>query len=118
MSDPYPAFGTLELDRVARSVTFRGRSIALSPCEFTILEALLERPGRPVSRMQLRCRLYGEREPQILGNPVQVHVHNLRAKLGEPVIRTLRNAGYLIQERWPLEASMAPCQDARYYRAH
>lgn len=68
----------------------------LSPRERAILDALRERPGRPVSRMQLRERLYGERERDVLGNPIQVHIHNLRTKLGQGVIRTVRGLGYLI----------------------
>jgi two-component system response regulator QseB len=68
----------------------------LSPRERAILEVLLERPGRPISRRQLRERLYGAREPDILGNPVEVHIHNLRAKLGQGFIRTVRGVGYLI----------------------
>ena len=68
----------------------------LSPRERAILAALLERPGRPISRRQLRERLYGAREPDVLGNPVEVHIHNLRTKLGKGVIRTVRGLGYLI----------------------
>jgi two-component system response regulator QseB len=72
------------------------RAPSLSPRERAILEALLERPGRPISRRQLRERLYGAKEPEVLGNPVEVHIHNLRAKLGAGVIRTVRGLGYFI----------------------
>jgi two-component system response regulator QseB len=72
------------------------RALGLSPRERAILEALLERPGRPVSRTQLRERLYGAKEPHVLGNPVEVHIHNLRTKLGTDVIRTVRRLGYAI----------------------
>jgi two-component system, OmpR family, response regulator QseB len=72
------------------------RAPSLSPRERAILEALLERPGRPISRRQLRERLYGAKEPEVLGNPVEVHIHNLRAKLGAGVIRTARGLGYFI----------------------
>ena len=73
----------------------------LSPRERAILEALLERAGRPVSRMQLRERLYGAREPEVLGNPIEVHIHNLRTKLGQGVIRTARGLGYFIVSEAP-----------------
>jgi two-component system response regulator QseB len=72
------------------------RAASLSPRERAILEALLERPGRPISRRQLRERLYGEKEPEVLGNPVEVHIHNLRTKLGAGVIHTARGLGYFI----------------------
>jgi len=71
-------------------------TVNLSPRERAILEALLERPGRPISRRQLRERLYGAKEPQVLGNPVEVHIHNLRTKLGAGVIHTARGLGYFI----------------------
>ena len=74
-------------------------TVKLSPRERAILEALLERPGRPVSRRQIRERLYGAREAQVLGNPVEVHIHNLRAKLGADVIRTVRGLGYVVVGR-------------------
>ena len=77
-------------------ITWAGRAVRLSPRERAILEALIERAGRPVSRMELRERLYGAQEPSVLGNPVEVHIHNLRAKLGHGVIRTARGLGYFI----------------------
>lgn len=100
MNDLSADYGQLLIDRDSRTVSFRGRELNLSPREFAILEALIERPGTPVSRMELRARLYGTREPDILGNPVQVHMHNLRAKLGEDVIHTLRGSGYVISAAW------------------
>ena len=100
MAPSSPAPGQLCIDRVSRTVTCEGRDIALSPREFAILEALIERAGIPVSRVELRERLYGANESRIVGNPVQVHIHNLRAKLGEHVIQTLRGAGYVVSAAW------------------
>lgn len=100
MNDLLHHYTPLSVDHGSRTVRFGGKEIVLSPREFAILAALIERPGTPVSRMQLRERLYGTGEPQILGNPVQVHIHNLRAKLGEEVIQTLRGAGYVVKASW------------------
>src|SRR4051812_41233721 len=97
MTDACPAFGQLFIEPGSRMVTIGGREIKLSAREFAILRVLVEARGRPVSRTELRERLYGEREPDILGNPVQVHMHNLRAKLGEEVIETVRGSGYVIR---------------------
>ena len=104
-----PGFAQLVVDRDSRTVMFRGREIKLSAREFAILDVLIERPGTPVSRMELRERLYGTREPDILGNPVQVHMHNLRAKLGEEVIQTVRGSGYVVSAAWfaPSPAAIA-----------
>ena len=100
MTDLCSDIAQLIIDRASRTVTLRGRVIKLSAREFAIFEALFERPGTPVSRMELRERLYGGREPDILGNPVQVHAHNLRAKLGEDVVQTVRGSGYVISAAW------------------
>jgi DNA-binding response OmpR family regulator len=100
MNDLSGGFVRLYIDRASRTVMLRGREIKLSVREFAILEALVERPGTPVSRIELRERLYGSREPDILGNPVQVHMHNLRAKLSDDVIQTVRGAGYVIGAAW------------------
>jgi two-component system response regulator QseB len=88
------ALARLRLEK--RGIAMDTTTVNLSPRERAILEALLERPGRPISRMQLRERLYGAKEPEVLGNPVEVHIHNLRTKLGAGVIRTARGLGYFI----------------------
>ena len=65
----------LTVDRAYRTVVYRGRIVAVSPRELAILEALLEHPGTPVSRMQLRERVYGEKEPGILARQQLVDSH-------------------------------------------
>ena len=72
--------------------------MALSAREFALLQALLERPGRPLSRAQLEERLYGWGE-EVESNAVEVHVHTLRKKLGAGWIQTLRGVGYVIPGR-------------------
>jgi two-component system response regulator QseB len=80
-----------------RSVTRAGIVLSLSRREFTVLEALIERPGRVLSRSQLEARLYGWNE-EIGSNALEVHVHNLRAKIGRDAIETVRGLGYRIRE--------------------
>jgi two-component system response regulator QseB len=92
-AEPVVTFGDLELDPSARSVRLRGRSVPLSAREFALLEALLARPGVPLSRAQLEERIYGWGE-EVASNSVEVHVHNIRKKLGEDAIRTVRGVGY------------------------
>jgi two-component system response regulator QseB len=91
----------LTLDPSTRKVSHHGKPVAISAREFSLLSALLERPGKPLSRAQLEERLYGWGE-EISSNSVEVHVHNLRKKLGEGVIRTVRGVGYAIAD--PAEA--------------
>ena len=56
-----------------------------------------ERPGLIQSRAQLEERLYGWQE-DIESNAIEVHVHNLRQKLGRDVIETVRGLGYRLRQ--------------------
>jgi two-component system, OmpR family, response regulator len=96
-AEPVLAFGALALDPTAHKVTHRGRDVPVSAREFALLQALLERPGATLSRAQLEERLYGWGE-EVASNSVEVHVHNLRKKLGEAVIRTVRGVGYAVAD--------------------
>ena len=87
--------GDLRLDPAAHTVHQSGKSVDLSIREFALLAALLERPGTALSRAQLEERLYGWGE-EVESNAVEVHVHNLRKKLGTAAIRTIRGVGYVI----------------------
>jgi two-component system response regulator QseB len=93
--DPGIQHGTLRLDPVARTVERSGVPVNLSAHEFSVLEALLQRPGAVLSRAQLEDRLYGWDE-QIGSNAIEVYIHGLRRKLGSEAIRTLRGVGYFI----------------------
>ena len=87
--------GTLALDQVAHSVSKDGQPVELSAREFALLAALLERPGAALSKAQLEERIYRWGE-EVESNAVEVHVHNLRKKLGNEAIRTLRGIGYAL----------------------
>ena len=86
--------GRLRLDPSRHEVLLDGVPVALSAREFTLLRALLEQPGRPLSRAGLEQRLYGFRGVE--SNAVEVHVHALRRKLGPEWIKTLRGVGYVV----------------------
>ena len=88
------------LDPATREVRRNGEPVALSPREFALLHALLERPGRILSRAQLEERLYGWGE-EIESNVVEVHVHTLRRKLGADYIRNVRGVGYRVAPAAP-----------------
>lgn len=83
------------MDPASHAVTRDGEPVNLSQREFALLEALLERPGQVLSRVQLEERLYGWGE-EVESNAVEVHIHNLRKKLGADAIRTLRGIGYVM----------------------
>lgn len=87
----------LQLDPARMSGLRNGAAIAFSRREFTILQALMERPGAILSKARLEERIYGWQE-DIESNTVEVHVHHLRAKLGPGFIDTVRGAGYRLAE--------------------
>ena len=94
------ATGTIEhldvtLDPATHEVRRAGRPVALSAREFALLHALLEHPGRILSRAQLEERLYGWDE-EVGSNVVEVHIHALRRKLGSDFIRNVRGVGYRV----------------------
>lgn len=83
----------LSLDPARMRGEICGTEVSFSHREFTLLQALLERPGAILSKAWLEERLYGWQE-EVESNTVEVHVHKLRAKLGAGFIETIRGAGY------------------------
>jgi len=89
------AVGSVTLDPSTREVTRNGASLALSAREYAVLEALMLRPGAILSRAQLEDRLYGWGE-ELESNAISVYIHQLRRKLGEGFIHTVRGVGYYV----------------------
>ncbi|MCQ0971951.1 winged helix-turn-helix domain-containing protein [Paracoccus sp. TK19116] len=87
------AWNGLSLDPAAQTGRLQDRLLNFSRREFAILHALIEHPGHILSKSQLEERLYGWQE-EVESNTVEVHIHNLRAKLGRDFIRTVRGLGY------------------------
>ena len=73
--------GGLRLDPLNRSVTRDGVVVELSAKEFAVLEVLMLRPGRVLSRNRIEESVYGWGE-EVGSNAVEVHLHYLRKKLG------------------------------------
>ena len=93
--DPCIEHRGISLNPLTHAVERDGVPVVLSAHEFSVLEALLQRPGAVLSRAQLEDRLYGWSDP-IESNAVEVYIHGLRRKLGSDSIRTLRGVGYFI----------------------
>jgi two-component system OmpR family response regulator len=87
--------GPLTIDTAAREVLVSGKSIGLTAREYTLLEYLALHRGVVVSRTSLYEHLFDE-EDSTLSNLLDVHVSNLRRKLGHEVITTRRGHGYCI----------------------
>ena len=88
-------WGDLEIDPAARSVRRGGQAVELSTREFGVLITLMEARPRVLSRTQIEASLYGF-EQLLDSNAIEVHVHHLRRKLGDGVVRTLRGVGYFV----------------------
>lgn len=91
--------GSIELNRVARSVTCGNQPVTLTSKEFALLEYLLLHRGRPVSRSTLLEQVW-KTQPEASTNVVDVYVNYLRRKLNcaedQPLIQTVRGQGYAV----------------------
>ena len=91
--------GNVTLDRETRRVANSGRQIELTPHEFDLLEMLMAHPRQVFPREILLNRVWGF---DYLGdtNVIDVHIHNLREKLGDEnrgLIRSVRGIGYALE---------------------
>ena len=95
-ASPTLTWNGIRLDPGQRTAEMDGEPVALSRREFSVLEALMRHPGAVLSKVQLAERLYGWQE-DVESNAVEVHVHNLRAKIGRGAIETVRGLGYRLR---------------------
>ena len=94
---PQIVYGTLVIDPATRQVWRDGEPVAVSVKEFALLMALMHERPRVMSKLRLESALYGFGDA-LESNAIEVHVHHLRRKLGEGLIRTVRGVGYFIPE--------------------
>lgn len=91
----------LELDLLSRKVMRAGKNIDLQSREFSLLEYMLRHKGQVVTRTMLLEHVWDYNfDPQT--NVIDVHISRLRAKVDKnfdtPIIRTVRGAGYIIED--------------------
>lgn len=89
--------GEVSLDMGANQVTVEGTLLSLSRREWMLLKALMENAGRILSRIQLENKLY-EWGYETNSNAIEVHISNLRKKLPEKFIATVRGVGYIVKK--------------------
>jgi two-component system OmpR family response regulator/two-component system response regulator QseB len=94
-AQPTIRHGEIEMDPAARTVRRAGAPVELSSREFSVLLALMEARPHVLSRPQLEAKLYNF-DSVLESNAIEVHVHRLRRKLGEGLIRTVRGVGYYV----------------------
>ncbi|AMP08889.1 transcriptional regulatory, C terminal family protein [Collimonas arenae] len=83
------------LDPAAHSVLQKGENVILSTREFDLLHAFMLNVDRVLSREQLEQHLYSWGQ-EVESNAIEVHIHNLRRKLGNALIHTVRGVGYIL----------------------
>lgn len=87
--------GELEVDLTAKAVFREGARVDLTQREWQVLEALLQRGGRVVSKNDLEALMLGM-GGELASNSLEVHISRLRRKLGADVIETVRGLGYRV----------------------
>lgn len=96
-ASPKLVHGDIELDPASHTVTQNGSIIDLTPRAFDILQTLMENQGRVMSRSRLEESMYSWKD-EIESNAVEVHIHQIRKKLGNELIRTIRGVGYIMDK--------------------
>jgi len=89
--------GDITINTSTHVVSKQAEVLALSRREYMLLKALMENVGSILTRENLDNRLYGWGE-EVASNALDVHIHNLRKKVGNDFIQTVRGMGYMISK--------------------
>jgi len=87
--------GEVVIDLRQRLVTHQGEPAELTAREYAVVELLMRKAGCLVTRAEIEEELYGF-EDNIASNAIEVHIHNLRRKLGQQFITNLKGRGYRV----------------------
>ena len=87
--------GKVSLDPATHEARNGEVAAMLSAREFSLLHALMLRPGAILTRADLEGRIYGWNE-EVESNAVDFLIHGIRKKLGADVIRNIRGAGWMV----------------------
>ncbi|MEY8711763.1 DNA-binding response regulator [Mangrovibacter phragmitis] len=88
----------LTLNLQTQQVLLQGNAVEVTPKEFALLTRLIMRVGQTVHRETLQQDLYSWQDDPG-SNTLEVHIHNLRRKLGKERIKTVRGVGYRLENR-------------------
>ena len=89
--------GNLSLDIKTFEACLDNVPLELSRREYMLLKALMENAGKILSKDSLEAKLYSWGE-EVSSNAIEVHIHNLRKKLNNDMIKTVRGIGYTIKK--------------------
>jgi two-component system response regulator TctD len=101
--NPLLTCGSLLYDSNSREFSLGGAALALTPREHAVLEMLMMKSGRTVSKKALADSLFSSEE-DVNPDAIEIYIHRVRKKLehGDVVIVTLRGLGYLLKPRYEL----------------
>ena len=92
----------VSLNTVSREVFSSGQPVDLTPKEFSIFEFFLYNKNRAVSRFTIAEHVWGDEfDPITMSNSIDVHIKNIRRKIGDTggrIIRTVRGVGYMVKD--------------------
>lgn len=89
--------GSVTLDTKANLVFNNKLEVRLSRKEYMIARSLIENAGRVHSKRKLESKLY-EWGEEVSSNAIEVHMHNLRKKLPDGFVQTIRGVGYIVRK--------------------
>jgi two-component system OmpR family response regulator len=92
---PLITLGDVTIDTAAKRVSRAGQTIPLTAREYAILELLARNRGQVVTKTRIYEHIFDEND-DTLSNLIEVHVSNVRKKLGKDLIGTRRGLGYVI----------------------
>ena len=95
-ADSVLTIGDVVLDMRQRTLTCQGASASLTAREYAVIELLMRKAGCLVTRAEIEEELYGF-DDHIASNAIEVHIHNLRRKLGARFITNLKGRGYRVE---------------------
>ena len=95
VAGPVLSNGELSLDPATHEASVNGKSTRLSKREYSLLQALMARPGAILSRSELEDRIYGWGD-EVESNAIEFLIHSLRRKLGSHSIKNVRGVGWMV----------------------
>lgn len=96
--NPIIEYGTLKFDPTLRKVSLNEQEIALTTREYNLLELFMFNRDRVLTRAFIEEKLYNW-DTEVSSNALEVHIYNLRQKLGKQFIRTVHGVGYALGEK-------------------